>query len=145
MWKETILKFSAACEFADPAHPFEIEKCEKQLGLKLPSTLQSLLRETNGVYDSESAMNIAWDVEEIARENRDYRTNPEYRDLYMPFDHLIFFAGAGNGDLFAFTLTATKQIRDDIFVWNHEDDSRTWVAPDLKTYFEWWLSGQIQV
>jgi hypothetical protein len=24
-------------------------------------------------------------------------------------------------------------------VWDHEQDSRTWVAPSLRTYLEWWL------
>jgi hypothetical protein len=28
-------------------------------------------------------------------------------------------------------------------VWNHEDDSRTWVAPNLAKYLEWWLTGRI--
>jgi hypothetical protein len=32
--------------------------------------------------------------------------------------------------------------RDDIFVWNHEDDSRSWLVPNLRTYFEWCLGTQ---
>jgi hypothetical protein len=33
--------------------------------------------------------------------------------------------------------------RQDIFVWDHETDSRTWVAPRLEEYLEWWLDGRI--
>jgi hypothetical protein len=32
-----------------------------------------------------------------------------------------------------------------VFVWNHEDDSRTWVAPSLRVYLEWWLTGKIKI
>ncbi|WSL80461.1 SMI1/KNR4 family protein [Kitasatospora sp. NBC_01266] len=60
----------------------------------------------------------------------------------MPFDPLLFFADAGNGDLFALL---PRIGRPDVFVWNHEDDSRTWVAPSLAKYLEWWLTGQIKL
>lgn len=29
--------------------------------------------------------------------------------------------------------------------WNHEDDSSSWVAPDLVTYLTWWLDGTIRL
>ncbi len=49
---------------------------------------------------------------------------PDFANLYMPFEAMLFFADAdaGNGDQFAFV------IRDrpaDVFVWDHETDSRT--------------------
>ena len=58
----------------------------------------------------------------------------------MPFDALLFFADAGNGDQFAFPITATAA-RDDVFVWDHENDSRSWYAASLKSYLESWLTG----
>ena len=69
-----------------------------------------------------------------------FRRDPEFARLYMPFEPLLFFADAGNGDQFAFV------IRDrpaDVFVWDHESDSRSMVAPGLATYLEWWLDGRI--
>lgn len=63
----------------------------------------------------------------------------------MPFEPLLFFADAGNGDMFAYTVCNGSVRRPDIFVWNHEDDSRTWVAPSLALYLEWWLSGKLKV
>jgi hypothetical protein len=60
----------------------------------------------------------------------------------MPFDPLLFFADAGNGDQFAFVL---RDRRKDVFVWDHETDSRKWVAPDLGSYLTWWLDGRIRV
>ena len=56
-----------------------------------------------------------------------------------------FFGDAGNGDQFAYPIQNGKIQRNDIFVWNHEDDSRTWVAPDLKYYIEWWLTGKLSI
>jgi len=61
----------------------------------------------------------------------------------MPFDCLLFFADAGNGDQFAFAILNGESRRDDIFVWNHEDDSRCWVALRLDTFYEGWLTGRI--
>ena len=61
------------------------------------------------------------------------------------FDPLLFFADAGNGDQFAFVITAGKIRRPDIFAWDHENDSRTWVAPSLAKYLEWWLSGDLKL
>ncbi|MFE4588193.1 SMI1/KNR4 family protein [Streptomyces laurentii] len=60
----------------------------------------------------------------------------------MPFDSLLFFADAGNGDLFALL---PRIDRPDVFVWNDEDDSRTWAAPSLATYLEWRSTGQIEL
>jgi hypothetical protein len=63
----------------------------------------------------------------------------------MPFDHLLFFADAGNGDHFAFALHAGVVRRPDVFAWNHEDDSRNWAAPSLEKYLEWWLTGRLKL
>lgn len=60
----------------------------------------------------------------------------------MPFDPLLFFGDAGNGDQFAFRLVSGLRDKD-IYVWNHENDSRTWVGPSLSRYLEWWADGRI--
>jgi hypothetical protein len=53
-----------------------------------------------------------------------------YRSVYTPFFSLVFFGQLGNGDLFAQPALA-ERVRDDVFVWNHEDDSRMWYASDV--------------
>ena len=63
-------------------------------------------------------------------------------DSFMPFDSLLFFGDAGNGDMFAFPIVVGPRVNG-AFVWNDEDDSRTWVAPDLAKYLEWWADGRI--
>lgn len=58
--------------------------------------------------------------------------------LYMPFDPLLFFGDNGGGDQFAFVLTPE---RPDIFVWDHENDSRLWAARGLEDYLHRSLAG----
>lgn len=87
-------------------------------------------------------LRLVWASAQIATENRTFRTYPDFARLYMPFDPLVFFADGGNGDQFALLASID---REDVFVWNHETDSRTWVAPNLATYLDWWLTGRITI
>ncbi|MFD4937455.1 SMI1/KNR4 family protein [Streptomyces virginiae] len=99
------------------------------------------LRESDGIED-EYGDGLIWSAEQITAENRNLRGDAAFSTLYMPFDPLLFFADAGNGDLFALL---ARIDRPDVFVWNHEDDSRTWVAPRLATYLEWRLTGKFEL
>ncbi|GAF66904.1 ABC transporter substrate-binding protein [Bacillus sp. TS-2] len=64
----------------------------------------------------------------------------------MQFDYLLFFEDAGNGDLFGYAITKKGTIeRNDIYVWNHEDDSRMWISASLKDFIKGWLTGEIAV
>jgi hypothetical protein len=69
-----------------------------------------------------------------------FRRDPDFARLYMPFQPLLFFADAGNGDQFAFVM---RDRPTDVFVWDHESDSRQMVAPRLATYLEWWLDPRV--
>ncbi len=42
----------------------------------------------------------------------------------MPFDSLLLFAGAGKEDRLAFAVLAGKARMGNVYVWDHEDDSR---------------------
>jgi hypothetical protein len=63
----------------------------------------------------------------------------------MSFNSLLFFADAGNGDQFAFAIRNGQIRSSDVYVWNHENDSRNWVAPSLEKYLTWWLDGSIEI
>ena len=76
-------------------------------------------------------MDTVWSLEQIVQQNLYFRTAPDFAGLYMPFDPLLFFGDKGGGDQFAFVVTPR---RPDIFVWDHESDSRRWVANDLSDY-----------
>jgi hypothetical protein len=145
MWIELIRGLTAECEFSAPATEDRLSAAGRALGTELPPHLRDLLGESDGI-SGEYGLGLVWPLHRIVEDNRRFRENTDFRRLYMPFDHLVFFADAGNGDQFAFVLNAGGMIRrPDVFVWNHEDDSRTWVAPSLRHYLEWWLSGRIKL
>jgi hypothetical protein len=124
-----------------PAAESSLTRCAALLGDALPESLAALLRQADGIED-EYGDGLVWSADRIATENRNLREYAEFATLYMPFEPLLFFADGGNGDLFALL---ARIDRPDVFVWDHELDSRTWVAPSLATYLEWRLSGRIEL
>lgn len=144
MWLETISKLSEDCKFHPPTKLDEINKAEFALEISFPEELKSLLQETNGIEGSYS-LDLIWNIERIEQDNLAFRHTQDFKNIYMPFDHLLFFADAGNGDQFAFAIL-NKEIRNpDIFIWNHENDSREWFAPSLDKYLEWSLTGKLKI
>jgi hypothetical protein len=144
MWRQLIESQHSEHKFASPATWAEMSLAEEQLRVKLPEQLRSLLLETNGVV-GEYGLGLIWPLDRIVADNLAFRSNADFQRLYMPFDPLLFFADAGNGDQFAFPIQLNSVRRNDVFVWNHEDDSRTWVAPSLEKYLEWWRDGTIKL
>ncbi|MEK4276833.1 SMI1/KNR4 family protein [Paenibacillus sp. FSL R7-0026] len=143
MWKDYFKGISEEYAFSSPASGDEIAKVESSFQVTLPHELKEILLETNGVraiYD----LGLIWSVDRIKNENKHYRDD-HFQEYYMPFDNLIFFGESGIGDLFAFPVTGEGICRDDVFVWNHENDSRKWVAPSVSKYVEWSLQGKILI
>lgn len=126
--------------FSDPASPASIATLETALGDSLPEELRDLLLEANGI-EGEYGLGLLWPAERIASDNLLFRTSDDFTDLYMPFQGLIFFADAGNGDQFFVSLSGTNEI----YVWDHENDGRTWVAATVLDYLESWMKGDLIV
>ncbi|KMN69975.1 cell wall assembly protein [Bacillus cereus] len=141
MWKDTIHSIPSNLSLKNPATKDELTDIQKCLHVELPNDLYQLLQETNGIEGEYG--DFIWSASKIKTENMSMRNIVDFKDLYMPFDCLLFFADGGNGDLFGYSILNGKVQRDDIYVWNHENDSRTWVAPSLKTFMEWWESGKM--
>jgi hypothetical protein len=144
MWKSLVEGLGKECRFEPQAKNSEIAEAEAKLNIALPDALKACLLESNGVF-GEYDLGLVWPVERIISTNIEFRENTEFSELYMPFDSMLFFADAGNGDQFFFPLQGSKVRRNDVFVWNHEDDSRNWVAPSMQKYIEWWVGGKINV
>ncbi|MFD7256222.1 SMI1/KNR4 family protein [Streptomyces sp. NPDC059874] len=129
MWLELIAEHDGA-EAAPPADPSRLERVEEVLGQALPGPLRDFLLQANGVSD-EDGTDVIWGVDQIIETNLAFRGEPSYRSLYMPFEPLMFFGESGGGDQFAFVRTPS---RDDVFVWDHETDSRLWISPGLESF-----------
>ena len=135
MWKQRIQALCVECTFRSSAIASELEETEMALEVALPTELKELLLESNGVLD-EYRYRVIWPAEKIVGENRLYRTYPDFKLLYMPFDCLLFFGEEGNGDLYAYVITEGAIRRPDVFLWEHETDSRHWYARWMGHYLE---------
>lgn len=139
MWREQVSAVLPEAEFAAPATQGQLDEVSRALSVDLPPDLIALLRESDGIT-GEYGAGLVWPTERIISDNLLFRADQDFAALYMPFDSLLFFADAGNGDQFAFPITSAG-IRDEIYVWDHEDDSRRWYAARLEQYLAWWLGG----
>lgn len=129
MEKITFRECQRSARSTHPQQKIEIDKVESLLNVTLPQELREIMLETNGVkgnYD----LGIIWLLDRIINENRHDRDG-FIEEYYMPFEKLVFFAESGIGDLFAFPVAQDGVCRDDVFVWNHENDRRMWVAPSV--------------
>jgi hypothetical protein len=142
VWRERVESVDPKAAFSSPASREQLDEAEAALGSKLPEDLRGLLVETDGV-EGEGGLGVVWPLDRIVGDNIRFRAS--YGESYMPFDSLLFFADAGNGDQFAFPMTAAHSSRDEVFVWDHEDDSRRWFAASLNDYIRGWLSGELKL
>lgn len=134
-WRTFIAQVAEKHEFFPPADPIAIAEAELALQVTLPDDLRQLLTETNGVRDGYGS-DVIWPVQDIVKHNLEFRSSPDFAELYMPFEPLLFFADSGNGDQFAFIINTGAIRRDDIFQWEHETDSRSWYARALSQYLQ---------
>lgn len=144
MWKDMVINKTNDYQFRNPAKQSDIEQIREAFGIELPADLKSLLSDTDGIF-SEYGSALIWSASQIVRENKNIRNYEGFHDIYWSFDTLLFFSDAGNGDLFGFSIINGVIRKNDIYVWNHEDDSRKWVAPSLQKFIEWSLDGKITV
>lgn len=139
MWKDFISKLNSDIniEFNAPASENELLETEKALNIELPEWIKKPLLETNG-FKNDSSL---WSAYEI-KENNIY-IRDSFKEYFMPLDCFLFFGDAGNGDYFGFPIINGEIWKGDVYVWNHEDDSRTWVASSLKGFLKAWLCDEI--
>jgi SMI1/KNR4 family protein SUKH-1 len=131
VWRE--LAAEIGLKTAEPATANAVRSVEDALGCTLPHSLRQLLLETNGLT-GEYELEVVMSAEEIVEENTMMRSTEDFVELYMPFDHLLFFGRAGNGDLFAFPINGRQASDRNVFLWDHEDDSRVATSASLERY-----------
>ncbi|HUG53496.1 MAG TPA: SMI1/KNR4 family protein [Vicinamibacteria bacterium] len=134
MWRELAATLFQDARFSPPARPEDLRRVEEELAVGLPEELRALLLESNGIAASYGSP-LVWSVAEIAAENLSFRRSSDFRDLYMPFEPLLFFGAEANGDRFGYRILDGRISASSwIYKWDHEDDSRAWFASGLKDY-----------
>lgn len=131
MWQEIVASITDDYRFAPPASEADIAQAEEKLGVAFPRELRAFLLEANGLH-AHYGTHLIWSIDRIVSENVELRTTDDYRDLYMPFDCLLFFGGSGNGDCFAYRITREGVDGINIYMWDHETDGRAWYAPSIE-------------
>jgi hypothetical protein len=141
---QLIANFDIECRFHGPASESDILTIQTTLAIGPPAQLEELLLETNGV--SGRGGRLVWSTDEIVRQNVYFRNNEQLRDLFMPFDNLLFFGDNGGGDVFGYAITASGRIDGGgrIYIWEHELDGRPWYADRLEHYLERMLTERVR-
>ena len=124
----------------EPTSAAAIRAAEQQLGLTFPEELVALLCESNGFY-ALSHGSFVWPIENVVKQNQAFRTHDSFREMYMPFDHMLFIGDDGGGNQYFYPIVAGAIRKQDIYFWNHENDSREWYAAHLKQFLKEIVSG----
>jgi len=133
-WKDFILELDPRAELGEPVPDERIVQAEKALGGALPEELREFLLEV-GTVTWEAMLAELWSIEDIEEQNVQFRTYEDFKELYMPFDHLLFFGADGCGDMYCYAIDGDRVIRrNDIFMWDHETDARNHETYGLRRF-----------
>ncbi|WP_184080089.1 SMI1/KNR4 family protein [Nocardiopsis mwathae] len=130
VWRELIVDLYPEADLPGPADEAMLAEVEKALVLPMPFELGSLLRECDGVHNAYGDA-IVWPVDRLVEDNLAMRAEPDYLELYAPFDEMIFFGDSDMGPQFAYVHT---DYGPGIVVWDHETDRRRLAAVSLRDY-----------
>ena len=133
MWQEIVASLTDDYKFAPPASEAEIRQAEEKLGVTFPRELRSFLLEANGLHANCGAT-IIGSVDSIVKDNLEYREIAAFKELYMPFECLLFFGDNGGGDRFAYGITSTGVNELYIYMWDHETDGRPCYSYSIERY-----------
>jgi len=132
VWRELIVELYPRAELVEPADEAVVALVEKELGLPVPRELVSLWGECDGV-SNEYGDAVVWPAGRVVEDNLAMRAEPDYVELYAPFEELIFFGDSDMGPQFAYVHT---DYGPGIVVWDHESDRRRLVAASLRDYLQ---------
>ncbi|GAA4902784.1 hypothetical protein LX16_0176 [Stackebrandtia albiflava] len=135
MWSDFVAGLDAGFTLCPPADPAALAGVADLVGGPVPDELAGLWRESDGLLDRYGT-EIVWPWRRVVCDNLEFRSAPDFVGLYRPFDSLLFFGDAGNGDQFAFPTGG-----DAVWVWDHEDDDRREVASGLRDYLRRTATG----
>ena len=138
MYIEKIRRYMKENNFINPQPPVElsmIAEAESKLGVGFPDELKKMLSEMNGDKW------LLWSVEQIVDDNMQIR---EYlADCYEGINELLFIAGNGCGDYYAYSIQNGQILTTEMIIWEHEDNSKTFVAHSLLEMIDRYYNSEI--
>jgi hypothetical protein len=132
-WRNLALRLDPTCRFEAPVTRGQIAAAQVALKISLPDELCELFQETDGI-EGQFGPSLVWPLARIVSDNIEFRRNPDFPALYMPFDPMLFFGDNGGGDQYAYRILAGGIEYMSVYEWEHETDSRNWFARDLRDY-----------
>ena len=123
-----------------PAAESQLAELVQSLQVQLPTELQSLLLQMDGLRDVPGHLGLILSTQGILTTNRDMWDSPwpSPKPGKTSLKRLFFFGEAGNGDLYAFPIEDGEICADMVVEWNHEEDSLRRVATSLADFLRWW-------
>lgn len=112
-----------------PASEKDVSGAEAALSIVFPEELKKLWKETDGLYWH--GYPLVMQVPELQTQNRAFRDG-DICDFYMPFDSLLVFGETATGDYFFYPIQRDGKTREDIFLLDHEIDSRQYFCHNLR-------------
>ena len=138
MWNSLINKYKDENSFIkvnSPSNNKEIVAAEEELNVIFPQELKELLLELNG--DNVLLHSVQQIVENTIMTRR---CLGEY---YEGLTQLLFIGGNGCGDYYSYIITDGIIVSNKIIRWEHEDNSRIFVANGLAELIEKYYTDQI--
>ena|SRR5690348_3568311 len=133
VWQTLIRSYDPAAQCGTGAKSAGLAALEISFAGEVPPALVELLRTLDGAFDGQGSA-LCWCAERIRDENLRMRTSPLYRESYMPFDSLLFFAEEECGRRVGLAVIPGMITQPNVYMWDPVNDSRTWVAASLGQY-----------
>ncbi len=132
-WRLLLTKIGRNLELREGATEAVIRRAEATLGFTLPADLRALYLEADGIGLADEQLDLVWPLSELLETNQEFRSNADFKDLYMSFDQLLFFADDGCGNQYAIRMLPEPS-DGQVYEWDHETDDRSWRARNVEDY-----------
>jgi hypothetical protein len=134
VWRNFFKTSWSECKLNEPAVEAQLQLCEEELSLALPTSLRTFLLASDGLLGPDGSAYVL-PAAQIVRTNVDLWLNQDNDEKFMPLECLLFFGRGQNNDLYAYPIRGEAAHEVRIFRWQRDNDSRVFFAEGLEQYF----------